>query len=87
MFSSSLHVPVSIHMLHFHLPVQPLPPQNLKVQNSSGDFFLTWTAAEGSQWLGNALEYEVTYKRDWESWEVRADELGCPDLGGTLQGS
>uniref|UniRef100_A0A8C3BGY6 Fibronectin type-III domain-containing protein n=1 Tax=Cairina moschata TaxID=8855 RepID=A0A8C3BGY6_CAIMO len=69
MFSSSFHVPVSIHMLHLHLLVQPLPPQNLEVQNSSGDFFLTWTAAEGSQGLGNALEYEVTFKREWESWE------------------
>ncbi|EOB03953.1 Cytokine receptor common subunit beta, partial [Anas platyrhynchos] len=55
--------------------VQPLPPQNLEVQESSGDFFLTWTAAEGSQWLGNALEYEVTYKRDWESWEKDALRL------------
>uniref|UniRef100_A0A493SUP9 Fibronectin type-III domain-containing protein n=1 Tax=Anas platyrhynchos platyrhynchos TaxID=8840 RepID=A0A493SUP9_ANAPP len=58
--------------LHLQLLVQPLPPQNLEVQNSSGDFFLTWMAAEGSQ----GLEYEVTYKREWESWEVRVDKLG-----------
>ncbi|KAI6079452.1 Cytokine receptor common subunit beta-like protein [Aix galericulata] len=62
-------------MLHLHLLVQPLPPQNLEVQNSSGDFFLTWTAAEGSQGLGNALEYEVTFKREWESWEKDASRL------------
>ncbi|XP_005016046.4 cytokine receptor common subunit beta [Anas platyrhynchos] len=61
--------------VHLFQNVQPLPPQNLEVQESSGDFFLTWTAAEGSQWLGNALEYEVTYKRDWESWEKDALRL------------
>ncbi|NXX93564.1 IL3RB protein, partial [Centropus bengalensis] len=50
--------------------VQPLPPENLSVNmRRSGDFFLTWRAADGSQGLGNALEYEVTYKRNWESWE------------------
>lgn len=47
---------------------------------------LTWKVADGSQALGNALEYEVTYKRDWESWEVRAEEPGCPGLGCTLLG-
>lgn len=43
---------------------------------------LTWTAPDGSQGLGNALEYEVAYKRDWESWEVRAGraELTWPGL-------
>ncbi|XP_071585949.1 cytokine receptor common subunit beta isoform X3 [Heliangelus exortis] len=49
--------------------VQTLPPQNLSVSLISGDFLLTWKAADGSQGLGNALEYEVTYKREWESWE------------------
>ncbi|KFO95931.1 Cytokine receptor common subunit beta, partial [Calypte anna] len=50
--------------------VQTLPPQNLSVNlTRSGDFLLTWKAADGSQGLGNALEYEVTYKREWESWE------------------
>lgn len=52
----------------------------------SGDFLLTWEAADGSQGLGNALEYEVTYKREWESWEVRAEEPGSPGLGCTLLG-
>ncbi|KAM6092749.1 cytokine receptor common subunit beta-like isoform 1-T2 [Theristicus caerulescens] len=53
--------------------VQTLPPQNLSVSlSSSGDFLLTWKAADGSQGLGNALEYEVTYKREWESWEKAA---------------
>ncbi|KGL90742.1 Cytokine receptor common subunit beta, partial [Charadrius vociferus] len=61
--------------------VQTLPPQNLTVTlMRSGDFLLTWKAADGSQGLGSALEYEVTYKREWESWKVRAEETGCPDL-------
>lgn len=50
--------------------VQPLPPQNLSVSSmTSGDFLLTWKRAYGSQGLGSALDYEVTYKREWESWE------------------
>ncbi|NXX47757.1 IL3RB protein, partial [Tricholaema leucomelas] len=50
--------------------VQTLPPQNLSVSSMrSGDFLLTWEASDGSQGLGNALDYEVTYKREWESWE------------------
>ncbi|NWH55732.1 IL3RB protein, partial [Fregata magnificens] len=56
--------------------VQTLPPQNLSVSlMRSGDFLLTWKAADGSQGLGNALEYEVTYKREWESWEKAASLL------------
>ncbi|CAM9978036.1 unnamed protein product [Bubo scandiacus] len=56
--------------------VQTLPPQNLSViLMRSGDVLLTWKAADGSQGLGNALEYEVTYKRQWESWEKAASLL------------
>ncbi|KAM6144535.1 LOW QUALITY PROTEIN: cytokine receptor common subunit beta [Phoenicopterus ruber ruber] len=56
--------------------VQTLPPQNLSVSlMKSGDFLLTWKAADGSQGLGEALEYEVTYKREWESWEKTALHL------------
>ncbi|XP_075609390.1 cytokine receptor common subunit beta-like isoform X4 [Balearica regulorum gibbericeps] len=56
--------------------VQTLPPQNLSASlMRSGDFLLTWKVADGSQALGNALEYEVTYKRDWESWENAASLL------------
>nr|XP_009942366.1 PREDICTED: cytokine receptor common subunit beta [Opisthocomus hoazin] len=56
--------------------VQTLPPQNLSVSlMTSGDFLLTWKAADGSQGLGSALEYEVTYKRVWESWEKAASLL------------
>ncbi|NWS37192.1 IL3RB protein, partial [Probosciger aterrimus] len=56
--------------------VQTLPPQNLSVSlMRSGDFLLTWKAADGSRELGNALEYEVTYKQDWESWEKAASLL------------
>ncbi|KFZ59030.1 Cytokine receptor common subunit beta, partial [Antrostomus carolinensis] len=56
--------------------VQTLPPQNLSVSlMTSGDFLLTWKAADGSQGMGNALEYEVTYKREWESWEKAASLL------------
>ncbi|NXC83437.1 IL3RB protein, partial [Cercotrichas coryphoeus] len=53
--------------------VQPLPPQNLSVSSmTSGDFLLTWKTADGNQGLGNALDYEVAYKREWESWEEAA---------------
>ncbi|KAM6306939.1 cytokine receptor common subunit beta-like [Podargus strigoides] len=56
--------------------VQMLPPQNLSVSlMRSGDFLLTWKASDGTQGLGNALEYEVTYKREWESWEKSASLL------------
>ncbi|NXB97019.1 IL3RB protein, partial [Vidua chalybeata] len=56
--------------------VQPLPPQNLSVSSmTSGDFLLTWKTADGSQGLSNALDYEVTYKREWESWEEAASLL------------
>ncbi|NXJ88053.1 IL3RB protein, partial [Corythaixoides concolor] len=70
--------------------VQTLPPQNLSVSlMTSGDFLLTWKAADGSQRLGKALEYEVTYKREWESWEKAASlflsntthcHFNCKDL-------
>ncbi|XP_059329163.1 cytokine receptor common subunit beta [Ammospiza nelsoni] len=56
--------------------VRPLPPQNLSVSPmTSGDFLLTWEIADGSQGLGSALDYEVTYKRQWESWEEAASLL------------
>ncbi|NXA94956.1 IL3RB protein, partial [Melanocharis versteri] len=56
--------------------VQPLPPQNLSVSSmTSGNFLLTWRTADGSHGLGNALEFEVTYKRKWESWEEAASLL------------
>ncbi|KAM6136880.1 cytokine receptor common subunit beta [Pterocles gutturalis] len=56
--------------------VQTLPPQNLSVSlMRSGDVLLTWKAADRSQGLGNALEYEVTYKQEWESWEKAASLL------------
>lgn len=86
-FCSPLHVPVlsiASHVLYLHLPVQPLPPQNLSVRESSGDFLLTWTAPDGSQGLGSALEYEVAYKREWESWEVRAGGAGLSRPGCSL---
>ncbi|XP_066176264.1 cytokine receptor common subunit beta [Sylvia atricapilla] len=56
--------------------VQPLPPQNLSVSSmTSGDFLLTWKTADGNQGLGNALDYEVTYKQEWESWEEAVSRL------------
>ncbi|NXE08603.1 IL3RB protein, partial [Lophotis ruficrista] len=56
--------------------VQTLPPQNLSVSLMRlGDFLLTWKAPDGSQGLGDALEYEVTYKQEWESWEKAASLL------------
>ncbi|XP_042693702.1 cytokine receptor common subunit beta-like isoform X2 [Centrocercus urophasianus] len=61
--------------VHLFQNVQPLPPQNLSLRESSGDFLLTWTAPDGSQGLSNVLEYEVAYKRDWESWEKAASRL------------
>ncbi|NXH07306.1 IL3RB protein, partial [Loxia leucoptera] len=56
--------------------VRLLPPQNLSVSPmTSGDFLLTWQPADGSQGLGNALDYEVTYKWQGESWEEAASLL------------
>ncbi|XP_062444567.1 cytokine receptor common subunit beta [Rhea pennata] len=56
--------------IHLFQTVQPLPPQNLSVSlMRSGDFLLTWKVADANQGLGNALEYEVAYKQEWESWE------------------
>ncbi|XP_034633323.1 cytokine receptor common subunit beta [Trachemys scripta elegans] len=53
--------------------VQPLPPQKLWINiTEAGDFLLSWEAAEGtneSHWVHDELEFEVTYKREWESWE------------------
>uniref|UniRef100_K7FGH3 Colony stimulating factor 2 receptor beta common subunit n=1 Tax=Pelodiscus sinensis TaxID=13735 RepID=K7FGH3_PELSI len=53
--------------------VQPLPPQKLQINvTEEGDFFLAWEAAggrKGSHWQHHALEFEVAYKREWESWE------------------
>uniref|UniRef100_A0A8C3NLL7 Uncharacterized protein n=1 Tax=Geospiza parvula TaxID=87175 RepID=A0A8C3NLL7_GEOPR len=67
---------ISSYALYLHLPVRPLPPQNLSVSPmTSGDFLLTWQTASGSQGLGSALDYEVTYKRQWESWEEAASLL------------
>ncbi|NXP44387.1 IL3RB protein, partial [Heliornis fulica] len=56
--------------------VQIVPPENLSAREmESGAFLLTWKAANGSPGLGSALDYEVTYKRDWESWEKAASLL------------
>ncbi|XP_065253477.1 cytokine receptor common subunit beta-like [Emys orbicularis] len=53
--------------------VQPLPPQKLWINiTEAGDFLLSWEAAEGtneSHWVHDELEFEVTYRRKWESWE------------------
>ncbi|CAM4491056.1 unnamed protein product [Lepidochelys kempii] len=53
--------------------VQPLPPQKLWINvTEAGNFLLAWEAAgerKGSHWVYDALEFEVTYKREWESWE------------------
>ncbi|KAG6926178.1 colony stimulating factor 2 receptor beta common subunit [Chelydra serpentina] len=53
--------------------VQPLPPQKLWINiTEAGDFLLAWEAAgerQGSHLMYDALEFEVTYKREWESWE------------------
>ncbi|XP_065511925.1 cytokine receptor common subunit beta-like [Caloenas nicobarica] len=86
-FDLTLQAELNIYLFQ---NVQTLPPQNLSVSLMiSGDFLLTWKAADGSQGLGNALEYEVTYKRDWESWEKAASlllsnttrcHLSCKDL-------
>ncbi|NXJ65483.1 IL3RB protein, partial [Rostratula benghalensis] len=76
--------------VHLFQNVQSLPPQNLSVSfMTSGDFLLTWEAAARNQRLGSALEYEVTYKREWESWEKASSllisnatscHLRCKDL-------
>ncbi|KAF1397964.1 Cytokine receptor common subunit beta, partial [Spheniscus mendiculus] len=72
-FDLTLHAELEVYLFQ---NVQTLPPQNLSVSlMTSGDFLLTWKAADGSQGLGNALEYEVTYKMEWESWEKAASLL------------
>ncbi|XP_050756149.1 cytokine receptor common subunit beta-like [Gymnogyps californianus] len=72
-FDLTLHAELTVYLFQ---NVQTLPPQNLSVSlMRSGDFLLTWKAADGSQGLGNVLEYEVTYKREWESWEKAASLL------------
>ncbi|NXF41785.1 IL3RB protein, partial [Nyctibius bracteatus] len=72
-FDLTLHAELNVSMFQ---NVQTLPPQNLSIiLMKSGDFLLTWKAADGSQGLGNALEYEVTYKQEWESWEKAASLL------------
>ncbi|XP_010583759.1 PREDICTED: LOW QUALITY PROTEIN: cytokine receptor common subunit beta-like [Haliaeetus leucocephalus] len=72
-FDLTIQAELNVYLLQ---NVQTLPPQNLSVSlMGSGDFLLTWEAADGSQGLGNALEYEVTYKREWESWEKAASLL------------
>ncbi|NXE08602.1 IL3RB protein, partial [Lophotis ruficrista] len=69
----TLHAELNVHLFQ---NVQTLPPQNLSVSlMRSGDFLLTWKAPDGSQGLGDALEYEVTYKQEWESWEKAASLL------------
>ncbi|NXJ88054.1 IL3RB protein, partial [Corythaixoides concolor] len=86
-FDLTLHAELNVYLFQ---NVQTLPPQNLSVSlMTSGDFLLTWKAADGSQRLGKALEYEVTYKREWESWEKAASlflsntthcHFNCKDL-------
>uniref|UniRef100_A0A8C3T9F6 Colony stimulating factor 2 receptor subunit beta n=1 Tax=Chelydra serpentina TaxID=8475 RepID=A0A8C3T9F6_CHESE len=65
----------------FSFPVQPLPPQKLWINiTEAGDFLLAWEAAgerQGSHLMYDALEFEVTYKREWESWEVVASASHC----------
>ncbi|NWU73395.1 IL3RB protein, partial [Pterocles burchelli] len=72
-FDLALQTEINVYLLQ---NVQTLPPQNLSVSlMRSGDVLLTWKAADRSQGLGNALEYEVTYKQEWESWEKAASLL------------
>ncbi|XP_016849162.2 cytokine receptor common subunit beta [Anolis carolinensis] len=65
--------------ISFFNNVQPLPPQNLVVNiTEDGDSFLIWEAGNGiirNNWLENSLDFEVTYKRFWESWEESSSLL------------
>uniref|UniRef100_A0A452HJ19 Fibronectin type-III domain-containing protein n=1 Tax=Gopherus agassizii TaxID=38772 RepID=A0A452HJ19_9SAUR len=65
----------------FSFPVQPFPPQKLWINvTEAGDFLLAWEAAEeskGNHWVHDKLEFEVTYRREWESWEVVANSSHC----------
>lgn len=58
----------------FTLLVQPPPPQKLSIRNIEGGHFqLEWEAGDGtnrSHLLDEALDFEVSYKRIWEPWEV-----------------
>ncbi|KAM6290352.1 LOW QUALITY PROTEIN: cytokine receptor common subunit beta-like [Porphyrio hochstetteri] len=72
-FDRALQAELNFYLFH---NVQTLPPQNLSASLIGSEaILLTWKAADESQVLGNALDYEVTYKRDWESWEKAASLL------------
>ncbi|XP_072856167.2 cytokine receptor common subunit beta [Pogona vitticeps] len=53
--------------------VQPPPPQKLSINvTEEGDFLLAWEAGDGtnrSLWLEGVLDFEVAYKRIWETWK------------------
>lgn len=62
----------------FTLIVQPPPPQKLTIRLIEGGHFqLEWEAGDGLNLLDEVLDFEVSYKRIWEHWEVSVAILSC----------
>uniref|UniRef100_UPI00398E9ECE cytokine receptor common subunit beta-like n=1 Tax=Pristiophorus japonicus TaxID=55135 RepID=UPI00398E9ECE len=53
--------------------IKPQPPLNLSVAvTEKGDYLLTWQTIytnDSSNMLFGKLQYEINYRRSWESWE------------------
>ncbi|GCC32033.1 hypothetical protein chiPu_0010493 [Chiloscyllium punctatum] len=58
--------------------IKPQPPFNLSVTNTmEGDYLLSWQTIytrNSSNRLFGRLQYEINYKRSWDSWENSAIE-------------
>ncbi|XP_020375169.2 cytokine receptor common subunit beta-like [Rhincodon typus] len=58
--------------------IKPQPPFNLSVVNTTeGDYLLSWQTIytrNSSNRLFGRLQYEINYKRSWDSWENSAVE-------------
>ena len=57
------------------------PPSDLLSNISSEHCVLTWSISPALEPLASLLSYELAFKRQEETWEVR---LGLPTLGASL---
>ncbi|XP_067325316.1 cytokine receptor common subunit beta [Anolis sagrei] len=77
-FKPELSLDIHLNVSFFN-NVQPLPPSKLVVSiTEDGDSLLLWEAGDGinrNHWLEDSLDFEVTYKRFWESWEESSSIL------------
>ncbi|XP_062989556.1 cytokine receptor common subunit beta isoform X1 [Elgaria multicarinata webbii] len=71
-FKPELELEVKLNVSLFD-NFQPPPPQKLGIDvTKDGNFLLAWEAGDGmnrSHWLDGALNFHITYKRDWEPWK------------------